>query len=57
MGLPKGLWPPLAATRWILPFSHDNMRRKSLVDQMAEDEDMGDDCRYAQARVLFLQHA
>jgi len=40
--------------RWVLPFSHDNMRCKSLVDQMAEDEDMGDDCKYAQARVLLL---
>lgn len=40
--------------RWILPFSHDNMQAKSLVDQMA-DEEMGADGRFAQLRVLLLQ--
>lgn len=43
--------------RWILPFSHDNMQRKSLVDQMAEDKnagEVGEDVRFAQMRVLLL---
>ena len=55
------LWLPccvsLLMARWVLPFSHDNVQRQSLVDQMAEDKnvgEIGEDVRYAQLRVLLL---
>ncbi|CAJ1365416.1 unnamed protein product [Effrenium voratum] len=40
--------------RWILPFSHDNVQKKSLVDQMAADKVLGTEGKYAQLRVLFM---
>ncbi|CAE7373274.1 glgB [Symbiodinium sp. CCMP2456] len=40
--------------RWVLPFSHDNMQPKSLLDQMAPNKRVGVEGQFAQLRLLFL---
>ena len=41
--------------RWVLPFSHDNMQPKSLLDQMTPIGIAGLEGKFAQLRLLFMR--